>query len=125
MKIIFKFSIVLVLVFFAFGVHGQGGVIDTSGSPGVDLTIDDIGNRVTFLACWLSRVAIAIMVIMIVFYGLMFMTSQGDQAKYTDAKKALLWGIVGILVILGTYTIIATVANALGADYSFIPLACS
>jgi len=53
------------------------------------------------------------------------MTSQGNPAKLEEAKKAFNWALVGVLVILGTYTIIATVANGLGADYMlFIPLQC-
>ncbi len=53
------------------------------------------------------------------------MTAQGNATKYEEAKKSFTWGLVGVLVILGTYTIIATVANALGANYSPIPLNCS
>lgn len=97
-----------------------------TNQPGINLTIQDILQIITGLACWISRVALVFIVIAIVYYGVKFMTAQGDPTKLTDARKSFLWGLVGILVILGTYTIIATVANALGADYTlFIPLRCS
>jgi hypothetical protein len=99
--------------------------IDTSSSQGIDFTVQDLADRITFLACWLSRVSITILVIMISFYGIMFMTARGDQTRFDNAKKSFMWGIVGALVILGTYTIIATVANAVGASVSLIPLVCS
>ena len=51
--------------------------------------------------------------------------AQGNPTKYEEAKKSFTWGLVGVLVILGTYTIIATVANFLGGNYSPIPLNCS
>ncbi len=96
-----------------------------AGQPGINLTIQDITGIITGLACWITRVALVFVVVAIVYYGVRFMTSQGDPTKLAEAKKSFLWGLVGIIVILGTYTIIATVANALGADYTlFLPLSC-
>jgi len=99
---------------------------DLSNAPGINLTIQDVLGIITGLACWISRVALAFIVIAIVFYGVKFMMAKGDPTKLTEARKSFLWGLVGVIVILGTYTIIATVANALGADYTlFLPLKCS
>ena|SRR3989344_139765 len=93
---------------------------------GIDLTIQSVFGIITGLACWFTRFATILMVVMIVFYGIKFMTSQGNPAKFEEAKKSFTWALVGVLVILGTYTIIATVANSLGADYSLlVPLDCS
>ena len=97
-----------------------------AGQPGIDLTIQDVVGIITGLACWITRVALVFIVVAVIYFGVKFLTAQGDPTKLTDAKRSFLWGLVGILVILGTYTIIATVANALGADYTlFIPLRCS
>lgn len=94
--------------------------------PGINLTIQDVMGIITGLACWITRVALVFVVVAIIYYGVRFIMAQGDPTKLTEARKSFLWGLVGILVILGTYTIIATVANALGADYTlFIPLSCS
>lgn len=93
---------------------------------GVDLTIQSVFGIITGLTCWFTRFALILMVAMIVFYGIKFMTSQGNPGKLDEAKKSFNWALVGVLVILGTYTIIATVANAVGANYALIiPLDCS
>lgn len=92
---------------------------------GIDLTIQSVFGIITGLACWFTRFALVLMVVMIVFYGIKFMMSQGNPAKYGEAKTSFLWALVGVLVILGTYTIIATIANALGATMPLIPLDCS
>ena len=98
---------------------------DLSNAPGINLTIDGIFNIINGLACWLADIAIVLMVIAIIFYGIQFLISRGDPGKVTDARKSLTWGIVGILVILGTYTIIASVGNAVtSGDYQFLPLNC-
>jgi len=99
------------------------GVAGTA--PGINLTIQDVMDIITGLACWITRVALVFIVVAVVYFGVKFLTAQGDPTKLTEAKKSFLWGLVGIIVILGTYTIIATVANALGADYTlFLPLRC-
>lgn len=94
--------------------------------PGVDLTIQSVFGIITGLVCWFTRVALIFMVVMVVYYGIQFMLARADATKFGDAKKSFTYGMVGILVILGTYTIIATIANGLGADYSLIiPLDCT
>lgn len=94
--------------------------------PGVDLTIQSVFGIITGLVCWFTRVALIFMVVMVVYYGIQFMMARADATKFGDAKKSFTYGMVGILVILGTYTIIATIANGLGADYSLIvPLDCT
>lgn len=96
--------------------------------PGVDLTIQGVYGIITGLVCWFSRFALIAMVIAVIVYGMQFMTSRANPEKFAKAKKSLTWGLVGIIVILGTYTIIATVANAINpsATYSnFMPINCS
>lgn len=105
-------------------------VADT-GYQGIDLTIQGVFGIITGLVCWFTRFALVLMVVMIVFYGIKFMTSQGNPTKFEEAKKAFTWALVGVLVILGTYTIIFTVADFLGGTGAtsalsrFIPLNCS
>ena len=97
-----------------------------SGYQGIDLTIQSVFGIITGLACWFTRFALILIVVYIVIFGIKFMMAQGNPTKYEEAKKSFTWGLVGVLVILATYTIIATIANALGADYSLIvPLNCS
>ena len=96
------------------------------GYQGIDLTIQSVFGIITGLACWFTRFALILIVVYIIIFGIKFMMAQGNATKYEEAKKSFTWGLVGVLVILGTYTIIATVANALGADYSLIvPLRCN
>ncbi len=96
-----------------------------TGYQGIDLTIQSVFGIITGLACWFTRFALVLIVVYIVIFGIKFMMAQGNPTKYEEAKKSLTWGLVGVLIILGTYTIIATIANFLGGDYSLIvPLSC-
>ncbi len=89
-----------------------------------DFTVQRIAGIITGFACWLIGIVLAIMVIFLVIAGIRFFLARGNETAVADAKKNLTWTLVGILVILATNVIIATVANALGVNYSFIPLQC-
>ena len=97
---------------------------------GIDLTIQSVFGIITGLTCWFTRFALILVVVYIIIYGLKFMRAQGNPTKYEEAKKSFTWGLVGVLVILGTYTIILTVADFIGGPTAtlflsrFIPLAC-
>lgn len=97
----------------------------TGGFTGMDVTVQDLFNIVTGLACWLLRIAGAVMVIFVVLAGLRFVWAQGNPTKYQEARKNINHVFIGVLVILGVYVIIATVANAIGiTNFSFVPLVC-
>lgn len=108
-----------------------------ANSPGVNLTIQSLFGIVEGLACYATQLVTIIMVVMIVWYGFQMMASQGNETKFTTAKKSLGYAVVGMVVILGAYTIIATVGNTIqgiGAQdlstrsstyMNFMPLNCS
>ena len=96
-----------------------------------DFTVQRIADIITGFACWLIGIVLAIMVIFLIISGIRFfkatsfVTDGGKTTEINTAKKNFQWVLVGIVVILATNVIIATVANALGADYSFLPLNCA
>lgn len=105
-------------------------------APGVNLTIQSLFGIIAGLACWATRFVTILMVVMIVWYGFQMMAAQGNDTKFATARKSLGYAVVGMIVILGAYTIIATVANTIegvgqqnlstkSAKYTmFVPLSC-
>ncbi len=98
-----------------------------TGLPGIDLTIQSLFGIIEGLACWASRFVIVFIVIMLIWYGIQFMTAQANTEAFNNAKKALNYAIIGIIVVLGANTIIATVAHAIDSNssYSVFALDCS
>jgi hypothetical protein len=43
-----------------------------------------------------------IIVLMIVYTGFLFVSAQGNPAKLQEARRALVWTVIGALVILGS-----------------------
>lgn len=103
--------------------------LDTGNAPGVDLSAQSVLNIVMGLTCWFSRVVALLMVLMIIFYSIQIMISRGDTEKFNSGKTGLQWAIVGAIIILGVYSIVATVANAVGDTQGlynqYLPINCS
>ena len=104
--------------------------VDISPSPtetpqGVDLTIQKVYSIIVGIACYLIRISIALIVIAVLYYGFRFLISQGEPSAVGKAKEGILYAVIGIAVILGTYTIIKTVSYAVDSDAEVTPLDCS
>lgn len=52
-----------------------------------------------------------IVVLMIVYTGFLFVRAQGNPGKIEEARRALLWTLVGGLVVLGSYAIAMTLQD--------------
>ncbi len=98
-----------------------------SNAPGIDLSIQNVFGIVNGLACWATRFVLVFIVIAIVWYGVQFMTSGGVPGKFEQAKKSLSYAIIGIIVVLGAQTIIATIAHGINptGPNAFFALNCS
>ena len=78
------------------------------------------------LGCYVFRFASILFVIWIVYVGIKFIQSRGNPIAFSEARKTLLYSLLGGLIIYGVYTIILTVADLFGAtNLSWIPLSCS
>ncbi len=51
------------------------------------------------------RIGSIIVVLMVVYIGYMFVRAQGVPGKIEEARKALLWTVVGALILLGAQAI--------------------
>ncbi len=66
--------------------------------------LGDIDLR-TFLVKILNSliyILFPIIVLMIVYTGFLFVSAQGNESKLTEARRSLLWTVVGALVVLGS-----------------------
>ena len=57
-------------------------------------------------------------ILMLVYVGYLFVIAQGNETKITDARNALLWTVIGALILLGSKAIslgIEQTVKALGS----------
>lgn len=74
-----------------------------------DFTYDRVVRILFGLANFLMNIGLVIAVIAIVWFGIQIMTSGGNATRYQEAKKSIIWAVVGAAIILGINTILATI----------------
>lgn len=53
-----------------------------------------------------------IAVIMIIYAGILYITAAGDAGKLAKAKTAIIWAVVGLVVVILSYAIVNFVIGA-------------
>ena len=77
--------------------------------PTKDPVTKTIGKVVTFFA-WLAGICA---VIWIIYGGFRFVTSYGDSQKVAAARETILYAVIGLVVIVASYSIITLIINRL------------
>lgn len=60
---------------------------------------------------WLLALIGVIAVAAIIYAGLRLVTSRGEEAAMADAKRILLWAVIGLVITMLAWSIIATISN--------------
>lgn len=100
---------------------GTGTVNPNSGSQG-DITLVNPLKAGTSLPALLADVlqiittiGTVVIVLMIVLVGFKFVTAQGAPGKIEEAKKMLLYTLIGALILLGAQTIALMIQSTVSA----------
>lgn len=64
-----------------------------------------LGNFLQKILDFVVRIGTIVVVLMVVYVGFLFVVARGDPAKITTARQALLWTVVGALILLGAKAI--------------------
>lgn len=101
---ILSFIVVFGCFLLTFNVLALSNPVTTLGN---DATIAGLVNR---LITWFLSLVGVIMLVLFVYAGLLWMTSQGgDQIK--KAKDTMKWALLGLVVVFGAYAIVFSVIN--------------
>lgn len=63
---------------------------------------DRVGNILNIVFTWVAVIA----VIVIIIGGILYMTSQGDPGKIQRAKGAILYAVIGLVIVLLAFAIV-------------------
>ena len=81
------------------------------GMPAELVGPDGVFTRITSIALYVIG---AISVIMLIWGGLRYIISGGDNKKVTDAKNTILYAIIGLSFAVLAYAIVRFVLNSIG-----------
>ncbi len=94
-----------------------GGVLEGPDASGYDSTLtentnarDFIQSIVNFALSFLGLIAI----VMVIYGGVLYVTSRGDEEMTSKGKKAITYAAIGIVIIMGSYAFVNTILDAGG-----------
>ncbi len=79
------------------------------------LTFDNIPDLLLSILSALVVMAVPVIVFFLIYSGFMYVTAQGNPEKIKQASLALTYGIIGGVIILGSWAITAIVRNVVDA----------
>lgn len=76
-----------------------------------DLTVEDVAKSII---SWVLGIITLVAVIMIIYAGIMWITSAGDDTKLKSAKAMLMAAIIGLIIAVIAYAVTNTVLTGMG-----------
>ena len=88
----------------------SGGTVTSAGTNNVTL-VNPLGagatlsTLVTDVLNFVIRIGAIVIIFILTYVGYLFVAARGNATKISDARRALLWTIVGALILLGAQAI--------------------
>lgn len=86
-----------------------------------NLAVSDLNSFIVGLLNALLKIGIPVLTVFLVYSGLRLVMARGNEKELADAKKNLLWVIIGGAVLLGAWTIVKVLKGTFDQiDLAFI-----
>ncbi len=115
MKNIKKFIILILLIIVFIAINPALAVSLKGAGPAADIPAGEAGvaTIVGNIVKGILGFSGAIMLLLFIYGGIIWLTSQGSSEKIEKGKNILIWAIVGFIIMLGSYVITDFVINAI------------
>ena len=85
-----------------------------SGAPPDAVNQDTLGNSITTIINYLLGILGLIAVAFLIYAGVLMVTAGGNEDNITKAKNIITYALIGIVLIILSWTIVSFVTNVLG-----------
>ncbi len=93
--------------------EAQSSLEDVGTGIGSEATANELPELIGNLIAVLLSVLGIIFVVLVVYAGFLYLTSQGEEDKVKKAKKLLSQAVIGLVIIIAAYAIADFVIDAL------------
>ena len=91
----------------------EKGIALAAGCPTESQTIEGMVQKIINVILYIVGI---LAVVMVIFGGVQYTTSVGDQAKVTKAKNTILYGLIGLVVAILAYAIVTFVVDKISVQ---------
>lgn len=85
------------------------GIFYAAAAAAVD--VEPITKIINNAGTALNTIGLALIVLMIVYAGILFITASGEPEKISKAKQAIVWAVIGGVVIIAANAIKTVIEN--------------
>ncbi len=102
----------------ASGLENVGGIcLPSASSTPIPHGPTNISDLIIAVLSWLLSIAFLIAVTMIIVGGILYLTA-GDSKRNEQAKKVIMNAVIGLVIIILSYTIVSVVNHTLGCVFT-------
>ncbi len=80
------------------------------------LNADSFAELFVGIADWIAGIVALLAVLMIVVGGFQYMVSGGNEEKTKQARQTIQWSLVGLVVVLLSWSLLNTLLTILGVE---------
>ena len=80
--------------------QAQPGPVTTTVEVPNPIELETLTELLTVIINWIFTISIPIVIAVIIWSGIKFITSRGNPAEIQKAKSMLWWAVVGLVIIL-------------------------
>ena len=91
----------------------KGADVTTPGKFDNPLNAEDFTQLFVLIANWIAGIVATVAVLMIVIAGLQYIFSGGDVDKIQKANKTIKWSLIGLVIVIMSWSILKTVLSLL------------
>lgn len=90
----------------------------TSGSTVCNTTVSNLGDVICRVGSLLNKVIPVLIVLGVVFFvwGVISYVISSDEEAKKAGKNRMIWGIIGLVIIVGMWGLVTIVTNTFGID---------
>lgn len=92
-----------------------------TGNEDFSQRVETIINNIFKFLIW--PIVLTVVIVLFIMAGITFLTAAGDPGKLDTARKFVIWGVVGVIVILLSFSIVKTVQTLLEPPPIEMPIA--
>ncbi len=105
---------VTMVLFTVNNVFAQGGAFFQKGTAPAATTQEELGQSITTIINYFLGLLGLVAVAFLIYAGILMVTAGGNDEQVTKARKIIMYAVVGIVIILLSYTIVTFVSQAFG-----------
>lgn len=107
-------SLLAVFGAFATNAFAQGSAILSGSDKPIAAAPGTLGQNITLLINYFLGILGLIAVGFLIYSGVLMVTAGGDEQQISKARKIITYAVIGIVIILLSWTIVTFVSSALG-----------